>query len=337
MKKIKKISILFLTVILLTGCTKYKTYEKETLVFNETGQKVVENILCATETTKNQYRQLKENKINELSQKLNNLEITEDEYNTKVEEINKLFDLSEVQNCDEFKIFNSQDGLWTTLFVKTLVWLIIKIGTFTKNYGWAIIFVTLLIRLILYPVTKKTALQSENMKKAQPKLEKLELKYRNRSDQESQMLKSQEMMKIYKEHNINPMSGCLFAFIQIPLFFAFYEALYRLPFVLEETFFGINLGITPLVAFQQGKYYYIIFIILIVAATYFSFKLNASTSPVGEQAKQMKMTTNIVTIMIFISSLYISSGIAVYWIVNSGFTIIQNLLVKRRKKNDQIT
>ena len=82
-------------------------------------------------------------------------------------------------------------------------------------------------------------MQSENMKKAQSKLEKLESKYRNRNDQESQMMKAQEMMKIYKDYNINPMAGCLFAFIQIPLFFAFYEALYRLPVILEENFFGI--------------------------------------------------------------------------------------------------
>ena len=334
MKKSKKIILVLLTMFLLSGCTKYKTYENESVVIDSTGQKVIENILCKTEETEKQYNEIKEKYLNEYKDKLNRNEITETEYSQKVEELNNTFNIENVQSCENFNIFKEKDGLWTTLFVKTLSWLIIEIGEFTKNYGWSIIIVTILIRLVLYPITKKTAVQSENMKKAQNKLNKLEEKYRNRNDQQSLMMKNQEMLKIYKDYNINPFSGCLFAFIQIPLFFAFYEALYRLPVILEETFFGINLGITPLVAFGFGKYYYIIFVILVIATTYFSFKLNSSMNP--EQEKQMKMMTNISVIMISVASLSISTGIALYWIVNSGFTIIQNLLVKRGKKNDNI-
>lgn len=335
MKNYKKI-VLVLLVLLATGCTKYKTYNKQPITFNETGQRVVENILCKTDDTVSQYEKLKESKLNELEQKFTANEISEQDYNNEKEQIERLFNIDNVDQCQEYKVFKGDEGLWTTLFVKTLAWLIIKIGTLTKNYGWAIIIVTLLIRLALYPLTKKTAMQSENMKKAQSKLQKLEEKYRNRTDQESQMMKAQETMKIYKENNINPMAGCLFAFIQIPLFFAFYEALYRLPVVLEEQFLSINLGITPLTAMQQGKYYYLIFIVLIVAATYFSFKLNTSTNPAGEQAKQMKMMSNMSIIMISIASLSISTGIALYWIINSSFTIVQNLLAKRSVKNDHI-
>jgi len=337
MKKIKKILSILLVVLLVTGCTKYKTYNKESVTIPETGQRVVENILCKTEETEKQYEQLKQEKINAIDLKLQNAEMTQEQYDEEVKKINEAFNLDNVTYCSEFKIFSGDDGLWTTLFVKSLAWVIIKIGTLTKNYGWAIILVTLLIRLALYPVTKKTAMQSENMKKAQSKLQKLEDKYRNRNDQESQMMKAQEMMKIYKDYNINPMSGCLFAFIQIPLFFAFYEALYRLPVVLEENFFFINLGITPTVAMQNGQYYYLIFIVLVILATYFSFKLNSSANPTGEQAKQMKMMSNMSIIMISIASFSISTGIALYWIVNSSFTIVQNLLVKRGAKNDHIS
>ena len=337
MTKLKKILLVLLVIVLSTGCTQYKTYNDKPVSVTSTGQKVVDNILCKTEETEKQYNDLKNNYIEDLNVQLQQATITQEEYDTKVNELNEIFNIDDVTYCSEFKIFEGNDGLWTTLFVKTLAWVIIKIGTFTKNFGWAIILVTILIRLALYPVTKKTAMQSENMKKAQGKLEKLEEKYRNRSDQESQMMKAQEMMKIYKDYNINPMSGCLFAFIQIPLFFAFYEALYRLPVVLEENFFGINLGITPSVAFANGQYYYIIFILLVIIATYFSFKLNSSTNPAGEQAKQMKMMSNISIIMISIASISISTGIALYWIVNSTFTIIQNLLVKRSSKNDHIS
>lgn len=336
MNKKNKIIMLLVLLLTLSGCTKYKTYDKTSITVEETGQKVVDNILCKTEETEKQYIELKNKEIKKLDEKLNTESITTEEYNKKLTEINELFNLENVDNCSEFKIFKGDDGLWTTLFVKTLVWVLIKIGTITKNYGWSIIIVTFLIRLVLYPLTKKTVVQSENMKKAQTKLNKLEMKYRNRTDQESQMRKAQEMMVIYKEYDINPMSSCLFAFIQIPLFFAFYEALYRLPLVLEETFLGINLGITPFNAIQQGKIYYVIFIILIVLVTYFSFKMN-SANQVGEQANQMKTMTNIFTVMIFFSSLYISSGIAIYWIINSSFTILQNLLTKRSAKNANIS
>ena len=336
MNKKNKIFVLVALVLLLTGCTEYKTYNNEPVVIDSTGQRVVENILCKTEETERQFNELKEKYKTDLDNKLNNSELSQEEYDQKINELNEKFDLSNVATCSEFNVFSGDEGLWTTLFVKTLAWVITKIGMFTQNYGWAIIIVTILIRLVLYPLTQKTAMQSENLNAAKSKLDKLEMKYRNRTDQQSQMLKAQEMMAIYKQYNINPMSGCLYALIQIPLFFAFYEALYRLPVVLEENFFGINLGITPLTAFQHGQYYYILFIVLVIAATYFSFKLNTTMNPSGEQAKQMKMMMNMSIIMISIASFTISTGIALYWIVNSSFTIVQNLIAKRSKKNEHI-
>ena len=298
MTKTKKILIVMTLLLLLTGCTKYKTYDNEPVVIESTGQRVVENILCKTEETEKQFTELKNKYKTKLDEQLSNASISQEEYDQKLNELNEKFDLSNVAVCSEFNVFSGDEGLWTTLFVKTLAWLITKIGMFTQNYGWAIIIVTLLIRLVLYPLTQKTAMQSENLNAAKSKLDKLELKYRNRNDQQSQMLKAQEMMAIYKQYNINPMSGCIFALIQIPLFFAFYEALYRLPVVLEENFFGINLGITPLSALQQGQFYYLIFSVLVIAATYFSFKLNSTTNPSGDQAKQMKMMMNISIAMI---------------------------------------
>ena len=336
MNKKNKIFVLVALVLLLTGCTEYKTYNNEPVVIDSTGQRVVENILCKTEETERQFNELKEKYKTDLDNKLNNSELSQEDYDQKINELNEKFDLSDVATCSEFNVFSGDEGLWTTLFVKTLAWVITKIGMFTQNYGWAIIIVTILIRLVLYPLTQKTAMQSENLNAAKSKLDKLEMKYRNRTDQQSQMLKAQEMMAIYKQYNINPMSGCLYALIQIPLFFAFYEALYRLPVVLEENFFGINLGITPLTAFQHGQYYYILFIVLVIAATYFSFKLNTTMNPSGEQAKQMKMMMNMSIIMISIASFTISTGIALYWIVNSSFTIVQNLIAKRSKKNEHI-
>lgn len=336
-KKLKILLMLF-SLFLITGCTQYKTIDKKAITDSNTGQRVIENLLCKTTETEERYNNLKQKYTEDLNNNLNDEKINQDEYNTKLNEINDKFNIDNVIYCNNFSINSgTDDGLWTNLFVKSLAWLLIKVGLFTKNYGWAIIIITILIRLLLYPITKKSAMQSENMQKAKGKLSKLEEKYRNRNDKDSQMMKAQEMMNIYKEYNISPMSGCIFALINIPLFFAFYEALYRLPIILEENFYGINLGITPLTALSMGKYYYVVFIFLVIFSTYYSFKLNSAINNNTEQAKQMKMMTNFSIIMISIASFTISTGIALYWITNSSFTIIQNLLVKRSDKNASIS
>lgn len=305
MKKYKKLIILIALVTLLTGCAKVlKDKDQKPVLVESTGQSLIENILCKP---------------------------TKEETIKKYEE-NK-FDLSKIPNCSEFKpTTGGYEGIWSSVFVKPLAWVILKLGKYVKNYGLAIIIITLALRLIVMPFTKKTAMQSENMKKAGPELEKLEAKYKDKQSKEEMMMKSQEMLAIYKKYNISPMSGCIFALIQIPLFFAFYESMNRLPVVFEGTFLRIfNLGESPLNALQSGRWYYLVLVVLVAVVTYFSFKLNKTASMSSEQAKSMNMTTNIMIVFIIFASFSISTSIALYWIFNSGFTIVQNLLVKRGK------
>lgn len=305
-KRTMKILVLLMVVVSLTGCTTLLKDNKKQAVKNpETGQTLTKNILCQPEDKKT-LEIYKENKVN----------------------------VKELPACDKFSVVSGgYEGIWATIFVKPLAWIIIQLGLLLKNYGLAIIATTLLIRLVTMRMTKKAALQSENMKLAQPELTKLEKKYKNKQDQESLMQKNQEMMGIYKKYNINPMSGCLFSLIQVPLFFAFYEALNRLPVIFEGTFLGFQMGTNPMHAMASGQYLYIIFIVLVVVATYLSFKLNSGASMTGDQAKQMKMMSNMMVVFIGIASLTLSTGIALYWITNNTFTIIQNLIVKRRKEH----
>lgn len=306
--KSKKIILSLILVIALTGCTKNLKDGKEIVRNPETGQNLVSNILCQPEN-----------------------EVTISLY----EKHN--FDLDKLPKCKDYKVSSTgYEGIWTTLFVKPLAWVIIKIGGLVKNYGLAIIILTLIIRCIMLPVTHKTAMQSENMKKAQPELDKLEKKYKGKNDQESMMQKSQEMMIIYKKYNINPLSGCLFSFIQIPLFLAFYESINRLPAIFEEDFLGFQLGTSPSTAIQSGNFLYIILIILVAITTIFSFKLNKTASMNSEQEKQMKTMTNMSVIFIIIASFSMSAGIEIYWIISNAFTVLQNLIVKRSKKNANI-
>ena len=334
MKKSRKIFVVLVGILLLTatGCTKnLKDADNKVVVNEETGQNLPANIMCkpTDEDILNLYRKTKDDLVAKYDKQLEAKEITKKNYDKKMK---SLVDVDELVPCDKFKVTSGgYEGIWNSLFIKPLTWIIIKIGMLVKNYGLAIIITTFAIRLLMYPVTLKTAKQSEGMKKAGPELSKLEKKYANKNDQQSMMEKNQEMMAIYKKYGINPMSGCLFGFIQIPLFFAFYESLYRLPALFEDKFLVFELSTAPLKAMGKGNWIYIILPILVAVTTFFSFKLNSGASMNKDQEKQMKYMMIFMMFMIVFMSFSMSSAIILYWITNSTFTIIQNLLVKRRK------
>ncbi len=300
----KKILILLLILLTLGGCTKRFTIKSED---EKTQKQYVSNILCKPE-----------------SEELINV------YKNNSDKL--IVEYDKLPECKDLKINSGgYEGLWTSFFVKPLAWVIVKVGLLVRNNGLAIMIVGLLLRLALFPISKKSTNMSDNMKKAQNDLNKLEKKYSGKDDKESMMAKSQEMMLIYKKYNINPMSSCLFAFLQLPIFFAFLEAVYRVPAFFENDFLVFNLGTTPLEGFSQGNYWYIILILLILGATYFSFK-NMNTGGDDTQAKQMKMMSTFMIVFIMIVSFSLPTSIALYWIVSNGFTVVQNLLLKKGKK-----
>ena len=331
MKKNKKILIVIVgLVFLLTGCTKqFKDADGKVIQDETTKQTLVENILCKPVELKDTYEAAIKDKKKELQKQYTAGDLSKKEYNKKIDE---LLNLEELPVCTEMSITEGgYESIWTSFFVKPLAWIIVKIGKLVGNYGIAIIIITILIKLILFPLTYKSLKQSESIKKAQPKLNKIEKKYAGKTDQESMMMKSNEMMAIYKEYKINPMSGCLMSFLQIPLFFAFYEALYRLPLLFEGKFLGLHMGMTPLAAAGQGDWYYLVLPVIVGLVTYFSFTMNKNQTT-GDQAKQMNMMFNIMVVMIFITSFSMSTAIIIYWVVNSLLGIGQNLIVKKRSK-----
>ena len=259
--KFKKAFLVLVMIFLLTGWTEYlKTEDKKNVINPTTGQNLTKNILCKP-TDEETIKIYEENGID-----LDKLPacFCEKETYTKGEYTNGEYTESEY-NCDAFKLTSGgYEGLWTSIFVKPLAWIIIFVGKYVNNFGLGLIITSILIRLVAYPLTNKAAMQSELLKKAQPELDRLEKKYEKKdlNDREVMMMKSQEMMAIYKKYNINPLSGCLFSFIQLPLFIAFLEAINRVPALFEETFLGLQLGTTPSIGLlNQGNFLYIILIL----------------------------------------------------------------------------
>ncbi len=314
--KQKKIIILLLAVLFFTtgcGTSNYLKEEKKVITYERTGQSLQNNILCKPE----------EKELYELYEKYN------DQLKTKLEDL---------PTCEDFKPKDIKyNGLWETIFVKPLAWIILKLGILIKNYGVSVMLIGLGIRLILLPFSKKTMDQSENMKKAAPEIKKIENKYAGRTDSDAMMLKSQETMLVYKKYKINPVSGCLMAFIQLPLFFAFLQAINRVPAIFEDSLLGMSLGMTPWIGIREGQYIYILLIVLIIVTTYLSFK-NSMNNQSGnsEMERQMQFTLKFMIIMISIASFSLPTAIALYWIVTNGFIVLQNFLFKKiRNKNEK--
>lgn len=298
-----KILIVLLLLLLTTGCTQTLTDSNKKAVKNElTGQTLTKNILCQP-TNKKTTEIYKKYKVN----------------------------VDKLPECKNFKINSGKyEGVWTSIFVKPLAYILLVIGRTVKNYGLSVIIITLLIRLIAYPITRKTAMQSEMMKKAQPEINRIQKKYAGKQDQESMMKQNQEIMAVYKKYNMNPMSGCLFAMLQLPIFVAFFEAVQRTPVIFEDKFLGLQLGTTPAVGITSSVFYvYAILIILIGASTFLSFKLNGAGNM---QDQNMKMMPYMMTGMIILTGVFMPTGLGIYWVTSNLFTIVQNMLIKRSKK-----
>ena len=300
--KYQKILLLVLCVFLLTGCAKMLKDSDNKIVRNpETGQTLTENIICKP-TNKATIEIYTENGV----------------------------EIDQLPKCTKFSPLSNYEGLWTSIFVKPLAWLIIKIGNLLKNYGLALIVTCLIIRIILYPFTRKTAIQSEMIKKAQPELTKIEKKYENKNTAEDQNKKAQEMMMVYQKYKINPLSGCLLAFIQLPLLLAFYEAINRTPAIFEDKLLFFELGKTPWIGIKNGEYIYILLVVVIFVATLFSFRKTLKDQ-VSNSAMNMKYTLYFMLAIITYSSFTLASAVGIYWVTSNAFTILQNYLVERKK------
>ena len=305
----KKIFIIVAIVLVtLTGCNKTLVDgDKKRVIDEKTGQSLSANILCLPE---------------------------DEEILANYQKYEKYMDvkLGDLPKCSAMKVYDkkSYNGLWVQLFVRPLAWVIINLGKLLGNYGVSVMVIGIIIRLIMMPFSAKTIKQQESLKKAQPELERIEKKYKDRTDQEAMMQKSQDTLAVYKKYNINPMSSCLISFIQLPLFFAFLEAINRVPAIFENNFWKFQLGTTPLVGIKEGNYYYIILIVLIVLFTALSFKMTMSqTSATTESGIQSKYMMIFMTVFIGIASIQLPSAIALYWVVTNAFNVFQTILFKK--------
>ncbi|MBN2145101.1 MAG: membrane protein insertase YidC, partial [Candidatus Aureabacteria bacterium] len=191
------------------------------------------------------------------------------------------------------------------------------------NYGWAIIIMTIVIRVLTYPLNKKSIVSMKEMQVIQPQMKRLQEQYKNDPKR-----MQQELMLLYKKHGVNPMSGCFPMLIQIPVFFAFYKALASSVELQGASFFFIkDLASPDGVLSIPGMAHSINVLPLVMGITQLiSQKQTMSDS---SQKNMMYFFT------IFITFIFYSmpSGLVLYFLVSNLLSIWQTSKIAALKKN----
>ena len=139
----------------------------------------------------------------------------------------------------EVAIGSGQGWGWFQWIVGILGDLMYYISNLAGGYYWVgLLVMTLLVRSVGWPIYSKSNAMTTNMQQAQPELNKVQEKYKGRTDEVSQKKQQQETLEIYKRYNINPM-GCLLPFLQMPIFIIMYQVVRRVPLSLGETINGV--------------------------------------------------------------------------------------------------
>ncbi len=199
---------------------------------------------------------------------------------------------------------------------------------YVHNYGIAIILLTIVIKLIFWPLSQKSYGSMEQMKKLQPMVQKLREKY---GDDKQRL--NQETMALYKTYKVNPMGGCLPMVVQIPVFFGLYKALLgavelrHAPFIETLPFTDL-----PWLADLSAKDPYYITPIIMGISMFLQQKMTPSAGDPTQQ-KIMLLMPVVFTFMF----LQFPSGLVIYWLLNNILSIGQQLMIARstKKKAEQ--
>ncbi len=237
-------------------------------------------------------------------------------------------------NIDRFELMI--DWGWFHFITKPLFYALDYFYQLFGNFGVSILVVTVLIKLVFFPLANKSYESMSKMKKLQPEMMRIRDRYKD-----DRMKQQQAMMEMYKKEKVNPMSGCLPILIQIPVFFALYKVLYITIEARHAPFFGwiqdlsapdptsiFNLfGLLP---YSVPEFLLIgIWPLLMGVSMFVQMKLNpAPTDPV-----QQKIFTWMPVLFTFLLATF-PAGLVIYWTWNNTLSILQQWYIMRRQGVD---
>lgn len=222
------------------------------------------------------------------------------------------------KNYKDLEALNPQlidviDYGWFTFIAKPMFVLLQFLQGYIGNWGWTIVVLTILIKLVLYPLSYKGMMSMQKLKDLAPKMKDIQNKYKG--DKQKQ---SMAMMELYKKHGANPMGGCLPLLLQIPVFFAIYRVLIN----------AIELKGAPWILWihdlaEMDPYF--VLPILMGATMYIQQKITPNTM----QDEMQKKIFQLLPIVFTFFFLWFPAGLTLYWFVNNLFTIAQQYTINR--------
>lgn len=203
----------------------------------------------------------------------------------------------------------TKDYGWVYIFATPLFWLLVKLFSLVKNWGYAIILLTIVVKSVLYPLTRASYISMGKMKALAPKIEALKKQY---GDDKVKLQSA--TMQLYKSEKVNPIGGCLPMVLQIPVFIGLYWALLSSVELRQAQFFWVH-------DLSRPDPFYILPVVLAVSMYLQTFLNPPPSDPV--QAKMMRIMPLAFSVMFF----FFPAGLVLYWLVNNILTMAQQWYV----------
>lgn len=210
----------------------------------------------------------------------------------------------------------SLDLGWFSALAKPMLYSLKFFYKYVGNYGIAIIIITVILKIVFFPLTHKSYKSMKDMSKLQPKMMALKEKYKNDKD-----AMNRAVMELYREHKVNPLGGCLPMLVQIPVFFALYKALM---YSIELRHAPFYLWVTDL---SDKDPYYVTPIIM--GVTMF-IQQKMTPSNMDEMQQKIMLALPVIFTFMFLT---FPSGLVLYWLVNNILTIGQQMYINKLVKD----
>ena len=200
--------------------------------------------------------------------------------------------------------------------IDLLTWVLDWLYSIGLTWGQAIIGLTIIVRLILFPLTWKQYKSAGEMQAIQPQIKELQKKYKNDRGK-----LQQETMKLYQEHHVNPFASCLPLVLQLPVFLSLYYTIKGEPAIADSTFLGIPLGEPS-----------IILLVIYVITQIISTELMLVTQT--DKTQRMIMRAMPIIFVVFLWNF--PAGLFLYWITTNLWTIGQQLIIRRTMPKPEV-
>jgi len=213
---------------------------------------------------------------------------------------------------------------WYGILARPLLWLLRRTDAWVGNYGVAILLVTLLIRVLLFPLMHKSYASMKKMQKLAPKMNAIRDRYKKaKSDAAQRQKMNHELMALYQAEGVNPMGGCFPMLLQLPILVAFYNVLSH---AIELRHAPFVLWIRDLSA-VDGSY---VLLILMIASMYVQQAMTPSTVDPAQKKIFMAMP-------LFMGFFFkdVPSGLVLYWFFSNLLSIAQQVIINRIASKDE--